>query len=229
MSRLVLVRHGQTAWNAEGRWQGQTDVPLDQTGQGQAAAMAGAVAARYDVSLLWSSDLTRAVQTCEHLHRLTGLVPTPEPGLREIFTGAWEGLLAADIEARWPDDYHRWIDGEDFTRAGGAETRAEVAARTAGALRAIAAATPPTATSVVVGHGASLRAGAALLVGLPMATISVLGSLRNCHWIELTDARSGSAGLAFGRAQGWVIEGWNLDGAGGRTVALGEPVDPSAP
>lgn len=217
MSRLVVVRHGRTVWNAEGRWQGQTDVPLDDTGREQAASLAAEIVARYSPSALYCSDLTRAADTAGFIARATGLTAVTDPALREIFTGEWEGLLATEIEARWPEDYRRWIGGEDFVRAGGAETRAEVAERTAAALDRIAAAEPERATTVVVGHGASLRAGAGRLVGLSMDAIPSLGSLRNCHWIELTDPASGSPALAFGRSAGWVIEGWNLGGSGDRT------------
>jgi len=210
VSRLVLVRHGRTAWNAEGRWQGQTDVPLDDTGRDQARWMAGAVAARYTPLALWCSDLTRAVQTADYLAAATGLTPNPDPRLREIFTGDWEGLTASEIERRWPEDHRRWLAGEDIVRAGGAETRAEVAERTAAALEAIAAAAAPDATTVVVGHGASLRAGAARLVGLPIDRVGLLGGLRNCSWVELGDPAADAASSAFGRAPGWVVDGWNL-------------------
>lgn len=221
MSRLVLVRHGRTAWNAEGRWQGQTDVPLDATGRAQAAAMAAEVAQRYEASALYCSDLARARETAGFVGAETGLTPVTEPLLREIFTGEWEGKLATDIEAIWPEDYHRWIAGEDFVRPGGAETRAQVAVRTAEGLQRVAAATPETATTVVVGHGASLRAGAALLVGLPAGFVASLGSLHNCHWVELTDAASGSPALAFGRSAGWVIDGWNLGSAADQVTSVG--------
>jgi broad specificity phosphatase PhoE len=221
VTRLVLVRHGRTAWNAEGRWQGQTDVRLDDTGRAQAAAMAVEIAARYAPTALYASDLARAWETAGFVAEETGLEPVAEPLLREIFTGEWEGKLAADIEARWPEDYRRWIAGEDFTRAGGAETRAEVAERTVRGLERVIAATPAatraTATTVVVGHGASLRAGAGLLTGLPSSFVPSLGSLRNCHWVELTDASSGSPALAFGRSAGWVIEAWNVGGGADRT------------
>lgn len=223
MSRLVVIRHGRTVWNAEGRWQGQTDVPLDDTGRAQAAEMAAEIVSRYSPSALFCSDLVRAVETADFIARETGLAAVPDPALREIFTGDWEGRLATEIEARWPEDYRRWIAGADFVRAGGAETRGQVAERTATALTRIAAAGPAQATTVVVGHGAALRAGAARLVGLSMDAVPSLGSLRNCHWVELTDAASGSPALAFGRSAGWVIEGWNLGGVGDTVDPLSAP------
>lgn len=232
MSRLVVVRHGRTVWNAEGRWQGQTDVPLDDTGREQAAALAAEIVERYAPSALYCSDLVRAADTAGFIARESGLTAVTDPALREIFTGDWEGRLATEIEARWPEDYRRWTGGEDFVRSGGAETRAQVAERTAGALSRIAAAEPGQATTVVVGHGASLRAGAGRLVGLSTDVVPSLGSLRNCHWVELTDAASGSPALAFGRSAGWVIEGWNLgvaadrvgSGSAAGTTATGEAV-----
>jgi len=91
VTRLVLVRHGQTAWNLEGRAQGHSDVPLDDVGLAQAAAAAPYVAALRP-SALWSSDLARARQTASFVEAATGLAATPDPRLREYDVGIRSGL-----------------------------------------------------------------------------------------------------------------------------------------
>src|SRR6185437_6520135 len=89
--RLVLWRHGQTTWNLEHRFQGQTDIPLDPTGEAQAEQAARRLATLRPHAL-FSSDLSRAQQTAAPLARLTGLPVTLDKDLRERFGGDWEGL-----------------------------------------------------------------------------------------------------------------------------------------
>jgi probable phosphoglycerate mutase len=100
MTRLLLVRHGQSTWNAEGRWQGQADPPLSQLGSEQAEAAAPAVG---DIDALWSSDLTRAAHTAALLVP-RGVRVQLEPRFRERDAGEWTGLTRAEIEERYPGD-----------------------------------------------------------------------------------------------------------------------------
>lgn len=98
-TRMLLVRHGQSTWNAEGRWQGQADPPLSALGREQAAE----AAARVDpVDTLWSSDLRRAQETAEIIGAHAGLPVCLEGRLRERDAGEWAGLTRAEIEERWP-------------------------------------------------------------------------------------------------------------------------------
>jgi len=177
----VLWRHGQTVWNAEHRFQGQSDIPLDETGQAQADRAARLLAAlRPD--LIVSSDLTRAAQTAAPLARLTGLDVTLDKDLRERFGGVWEGLTDTEIRTRYPVEHANWTppDGEPSS---------VVAERVAGALHRIAeaAAQPGMATglAVVVSHGAALRLGMSRLLGMPEDLFGVLGPLSNCSWSVL--------------------------------------------
>ena len=99
--RLVLWRHGQTTWNVEHRFQGQTDIPLDETGEAQAEYTARRLATlRPDV--IFSSDLSRAQQTAAALSKLTGLTVIPDKELRERFGGDWEGLSDEEIRDALP-------------------------------------------------------------------------------------------------------------------------------
>ena len=174
----MLWRHGQTIWNAERRFQGQTDIPLDETGQAQAERAARLLAAlRPD--LIVSSDLSRAAGTAAALARLTGLEVTLDKDLRERHGGCWEGLTDTEIRARYPVEHANWSppDGEPTP---------VVAERVAAALhRTAATASEPgvtTGLAVVVSHGAALRLGMSRLLGMPDELFGVLGPLSNCSW-----------------------------------------------
>ena len=103
----MLWRHGQTTWNVEHRYQGQTDIPLDDTGIAQAKAAARRLAGlRPDA--LFSSDLSRAQQTAAALVKLTGLPVTLDKDLRERYGGDWEGLSDQEIRERYPAERAAW-------------------------------------------------------------------------------------------------------------------------
>jgi probable phosphoglycerate mutase len=111
---IVLIRHGETAWNAERRLQGHIDIALNAEGLRQAEALAGALAGeRFDAIV--ASDLQRAHQTAQALARVLGMPVHTDPGLRERCFGGFEGLLYAEIEQRFPREFAAWqardIDG----------------------------------------------------------------------------------------------------------------------
>ncbi len=136
-ARLHLVRHGQTDWNIEGRFQGQADPPLNAVGRAQAEALAGGLAGG-PYQALFTSDLARAHQTAAALAARVGLVARPDPRLREVHHGAWDGLLLAEIQARYPADWLARERAPETARPPGGETVGEVAARVAAALDDIA-------------------------------------------------------------------------------------------
>lgn len=182
MTRLLVWRHGQTAWNAENRVQGQTDVELTDTGHAQASAAAPKLAA-LQPDLIISSDLRRARDTAAPLAALTGLPVGTDARLRERHFGEWQGHTLAEVRERWPEGYAAWRAGETFTD-GGVETTDEMAKRHACALQA-AAEQAGDGTAVVVSHGGATRAGVAQLLGWSRAAAGTLGPLHNCHWVEL--------------------------------------------
>lgn len=107
-STILLIRHGETPWNAVRRLQGHTDIPLNEEGQRQAAALAGALIEQ-GVDVLVSSDLQRAMQTAQALSRLqAGLVLQTDAQLRERCYGVFEGMLYSEIAEQYPDHYARW-------------------------------------------------------------------------------------------------------------------------
>ena len=182
----MLWRHGQTVWNAERRFQGQSDIPLDETGQAQAERAARLLAAlRPD--LIISSDLSRASATAAPLARLTGLEVTLDKDLRERHGGGWEGLNDAEIRARYPVEHASWSPPDG-------EPSAVVAERVAAALQRIADRLADghdgaSGLAVVVSHGAALRLGMSRFLGLPEESFNVLGPLDNCSWSVLGQRR----------------------------------------
>ncbi len=107
MTELILVRHGQTDWNVEGRYQGQADPPLNETGLRQARQTALELQ-NLALSALYTSDLRRAQQTAQVIAEASGLTVQLEPRLREVSLGEWEGELYTDIRACYPALLHRW-------------------------------------------------------------------------------------------------------------------------
>ena len=152
---LLLLRHGQSVWNAEGRWQGQADPPLSSLGEEQARDAAKRLATG-DFAGLVSSTLTRARQTAEILAEALDLDIRLEPELREIDVGQWTGLTRTEIEDRWPGELADWSEGRSESPLGG-ESRTALAERARGALRRISAAASPGEKLLVVTHGALLR------------------------------------------------------------------------
>jgi probable phosphoglycerate mutase len=190
-AQLVVLRHGRTAWNASGRFQGQADIPLDTRGLAQAERAADVLAELAPAEIV-ASDLSRARQTAEPLARLTGLAVRTDPRLREINVGTWEGLTIDEALGRLdPAEAARYLAGEDVRRSPTGETVAEVAARASEALAEIGSRAAPGSTVVVVMHGLAGKVGVCQLVGLPNDTWRALGSLHNCGWISVERHRSG--------------------------------------
>jgi broad specificity phosphatase PhoE len=162
---ILLVRHGETDWNAAQRWQGHTDRPLNDRGREQARGLARRLAGT-PLAAIYSSDLARARETAEIVAEALGLPVTLLRELREVNVGSWSGLSGAECEARFPVGYSRW-------RAGGhgwddGETYDEMSARVLAALRGIAE-THPGDTVLVVTHGGAIRSVLAHAAGLTYA------------------------------------------------------------
>jgi broad specificity phosphatase PhoE len=184
VTRLVLVRHGQTAWNLEGRAQGHTDVGLDDTGRAQAAALAPYIAS-LGPSNLWSSDLARARQTAAVLASATGLEVRTDARLREFDVGERAGLTVEEFAIAFPDEYAAWQAGHVTGGVPGAETPKQVIARMVPALGEIWDTIPAGQTGVVVSHGACLKVCLAAFLGWPESVLDTLRGLDNCGWIVL--------------------------------------------
>jgi probable phosphoglycerate mutase len=162
LTELVLLRHAETTWNAAGRWQGQADPPLSERGRAQVQAAAPELA-NGGFAGLYTSDLRRASETAAMLGRALGLIPQPDPRLREFHVGLWSGLTHAQIEAGWPGQYARFRMRELDFRPGGGEAPEELVERIEAAFDDIAG-RHPDGRVLVVSHGGVARslAGASL-------------------------------------------------------------------
>lgn len=185
MRRLVLWRHGRTSWNAEHRFQGQSDIPLDAVGEEQ-ARRAAAVLAGLAPNLIISSDLTRAATTAAALSDLVKVPVRTDERLRETFAGQWQGLTRDEIKALAGDDLLAWSTGSDL-RPGGGEKRTEVAARVVEAIEAALLGVPNDGVLVVATHGGAARAAIGQLLELPVEHWATLGVLTNCAWSVLLE------------------------------------------
>jgi len=176
--RLVLLRHGRTAWNATGRAQGHADVELDALGHAQAAAVAPWVA-DLGPTALWSSDLARARQTAAYVAKESGLEPVLDPRMREFDVGERTGMTMAEFAARFPDEHTAWLRDRRADLPG-AEDTSEVLARSLPAYAEVTGSLGPGETAVVVTHGAALKVSVLALLGWPQEQAAGLHVLDNC-------------------------------------------------
>jgi probable phosphoglycerate mutase len=177
-TELVLVRHGETAWNREQRIQGQLDTPLNDEGLRQARAAARAVGAdpsRWRLApepgrappALASSDLLRCRQTAEPIAAALGLVPAFDARLRERAYGVFEGRTYPEVRRDMADRFERWLARDPDFDVDGGESLRGFAARVEAALRELAAAHAGR-TLVLVTHGGVLDVAHRLARGLPL-------------------------------------------------------------
>lgn len=166
MVRLLLVRHGETAWNRAGRYQGQSDVPLNATGRRQAAALAAQLRSE-PLAAVYASTLRRAYETAAPIAAAHGLAVVRDARLNEIHQGAWEGLRPAEIARRWATLHALWERDPFGVCPPAGETIEEVRARVLAAVADIARAWPGR-TVCVVAHKASLAIIKSYALGLPL-------------------------------------------------------------
>lgn len=167
MTRLCLVRHGQTDWNLEGRYQGQSDIPLNSTGIKQARLIAEILRdEKFDA--VYSSDLSRAIRTAEIIteHR-NHLKINTDPRLREVRQGEWEGLTRDIIRDRYPKIWEALIENPVSAHPPGGETVLEVQSRVNAALNDISA-LYPDGNILVVSHGLALATVICSVNGFPI-------------------------------------------------------------
>ena len=129
MTRIILVRHGQTEWNRVERFRGRADVPLNETGLAQALVTGRRIADEWLPMTVYSSPLSRAVKTAEVIARHLDLSIRVHPGLIDIDYGQWEGLTPDEVRVRWPEMIDSWYNTPASIRMPGGETLADVRAR----------------------------------------------------------------------------------------------------
>ena len=204
--RLVLLRHGQTEWNAGSRMQGQLDTDLTDLGREQANAAAEVLAKRQPLVIV-SSDLRRALDTATALGERSGVEVSVDERLRETHLGDWQGLTHLDVDAVAPGARLAWRDDARWAPHGG-ESRVDVAQRSVPLVTEILAAQPvwgadePDRPVVLVAHGGLIAALTAALLDLPVDNWPVLGGMGNASWAQLS-------GHDVGDTIKWRMDVWN--------------------
>jgi len=154
MSKLIIVRHGQTLWNLEKKYQGHSDIALSDEGLVQAAAVAERLAAE-KIDAVYASDLSRAFKTAEGIAAKHSLAVNIVPELREIKFGDWEGLCYEQISERWPGLLGKLWATPDEVEIPGGETFTQLKERAYAAITKIVAAHPEQTTAIVA-HGGTI-------------------------------------------------------------------------
>jgi glucosyl-3-phosphoglycerate phosphatase len=219
--RVILWRHGRTEWNAEGRFQGRLDPPLDEMGRRQAVEAAPhliASAALGADTVVISSDLERATDTATALTGLLGVPLSLDARLREHGMGSWEGLTRDEVADRYPDQYADWLAGRPVRGRGGEEPE-QVAERALAALSELR----PAPVAVVVTHGGTSGRLVERLLGLGPGQRRLFGPLGNCSWSELQE-QSGAWRLMRHNVAAPKDSSADGDGAARRTAPAGQDV-----
>ena len=181
-TKLVLVRHGETDWNRENRFQGHADIPLNEAGRAQARDLVLELREE-NFQAVYSSPLLRAYETAEILAESLDLEVERADDLMEVDVGSWSGLTRVEVEARFPQGFRRWLDYGHGWDDG--ETYDELGIRVVSGLRRMAAA-HPEATILAVTHGGPIRSALAAAAGVEFAearrSIHVIG---NCAVVRL--------------------------------------------
>jgi broad specificity phosphatase PhoE len=202
-TRIVLVRHGQTDYNRERRWQGVgSDVPLNEAGRAEAARVAAALARRFDgaVAALYTSDLARARETAAIVGAALGLEPIEEPALRELSHGRWEGLTHAEVAERWPEELAEYEAHPYSVRRGGGDSYADLETRLMPALERLSAAHAGERI-VCVSHGGPIRLALSKALDRPLTDRDAFGVV-NGSWFEIARSREGWSLASSGTADG---------------------------
>lgn len=199
--RLVLLRHGQTEYNAIARMQGQIDTELSDTGRVQAEFAARAMGALSPVAVL-SSDLRRALDTAVTVGDRAGVSVQVDERLRETRLGEWQGLTHSEVDERSPGARARWRGDATWAPPGG-ESRLEVAERSRPVVDELFEKYDDWGPRpiLLVAHGGLISALTATLLDLPVDRWPILGGLGNASWVQLS-------AYGYGRPE-WRLDVWN--------------------
>ena len=180
-NRVVLWRHGQTDWNIKNRFQGHSDIPLNEVGKYQAQHAARLLADMQPTKII-SSDLQRAHVTARALADLTKLPVGIDTDLRETHGGKWEGKTGKENREEDFANFVKWIDGDDNPAGETGERRTAVAMRAVGAIERALAGGGDQQVLIVATHGGTARCVLGHLLGLPQSHWGVIGGLSNAAW-----------------------------------------------
>ncbi len=179
-NRVLLWRHGQTDWNMVNRFQGHSDIPLNDVGRYQVRHAAEILAGMNPTQII-SSDLGRAKETAQALADLVGLTVSTHEGLRETNGGMWEGKTGKENREEDFQNFIRWIDGDDNPAGTTGEKRSEVAARAVAVINQVLNGKTDQLL-IVATHGGTARCVLGDLLQLPLSHWGVIGGLSNASW-----------------------------------------------
>jgi glucosyl-3-phosphoglycerate phosphatase len=208
---LVMLRHGQTEYNAGSRMQGQLDTDLSDLGRAQAVSAAEVLAKRQPLVIV-SSDLRRALDTATALGERSGLPVTTDTRLRETHLGDWQGMTHLEVDVIAPGARMAWRDDARWAPHGG-ESRVDVARRSLPLVEELVAGQSewgvedPDRPVVLVAHGGLIAALTGAVLGLPVDNWPVFGGMGNASWVQLSGhCEPDDAGFSDIR---WRLDVWN--------------------
>ena len=219
--RLLLIRHGQTTYNATGRMQGHLDTELSEVGLSQARAAADLLVDK-QITAIVSSDLIRARDTAAVIGEKLGIKVDVDKRLRETHLGDWQGMTSAEVDEQYPGARAIWRHDPTWAPPQG-ESRVDVATRARPVIDELMRAHPEwdEGAVLVVAHGGAISALTCHLLGLDHHQYGILSGLKNTHWSQLTarpdfNPETPLSSLEFtpdnvGSAQ-WYFDGWNMGG-----------------
>jgi broad specificity phosphatase PhoE len=215
--RLVMLRHGQTDYNAASRMQGQLDTELSDLGRDQAVAAAELLAKRQPLAIV-SSDLRRALDTAVVLGERSGLPVLVDTRLRETHLGDWQGLTHLEVDATAPGARLAWREDARWAPHGG-ESRVDVAARSRPLVAELVAEQTewglewgldePERPVILVAHGGLIAALTAALLGLPVDNWPALGGMGNASWVQLSGHSQPDGAPDALDGIRWRLDVWN--------------------
>jgi 2,3-bisphosphoglycerate-dependent phosphoglycerate mutase len=180
---IVLVRHGETDWNRERRFQGHADVPLNADGRRQVGELAEQLAGQ-PFAAAYTSPLRRAAESAAILAARLGVTVHASEALREIDVGAWSGLTVEEVQARFPEGWAKWVDWRSAGWEDG-ETYDELSRRVVAGLLEMGT-MHPHATVLAVTHGGPIRCATAAALGLPLREVrDLIGPVGNCRVVRI--------------------------------------------
>ena len=207
LEHLILMRHGETAWNRSQRLQGHRDIPLSDAGRNQAVdAAPSVVALRPEVVV--ASDLGRARETADVVAAVVDLPVAVDPRLRETSMGKWEGLTRDEVVAEWEPEWNAWRTTSAHASPPGGESRWQVAQRAAAVVDELD--DDRASRALLVSHGGTIVGLTGRLLALPEDSWGTLIGIGNCHWVVL-----------HRYAGAWRLHSYNA-GLGGLVLPRGE-------
>lgn len=177
MTTFLLIRHGESVANVEGRFAGHLNAPLSETGRAQAAITAEYICSQYTVGAVYASDLSRALDTGKAVADRLGIPVTPDHALREIFAGDWEGAIYDDLPKQFPASFHTWLTDIGNAVCDHGESVAHLQERVLTTLRRIAA-EHDGQTVVIATHATPIRSLQCFCEG------KTLNDMKNVPWVS---------------------------------------------